>query len=108
MWEVGNNVGRLETMLEGWKQCGIVIGYILESSLCISIKIEDAHSLQPSNSACRCLFQENSHSLVQREVYENDHYRDFPGGVVVKNPPANAGDTGSSPGRGRSHMLRSN
>ena len=23
--------------------------------------------------------------------------RDFPGGAVVKNPPANAGDTGSSP-----------
>ena len=34
--------------------------------------------------------------------------RDFPAGVVVKNPPANAGDTGSSPGLGRSHMLRSN
>ena len=31
----------------------------------------------------------------------------FPGGPVVKNPPANAGDTGSSPGRGRSHMPRS-
>ena len=29
---------------------------------------------------------------------------DFPGGTVVKNPPANAGDTGSSPGPGRSHM----
>ena len=33
---------------------------------------------------------------------------DFPGGTVVKNPPANAGDTGSSPGPGRSHMPRSN
>ena len=32
----------------------------------------------------------------------------FPGGTVVKNPPANAGDTGSSPGPGRSHMPRSN
>ena len=31
-----------------------------------------------------------------------------PGGAVVKNPPANARDTGSSPGPGRSHMLRSN
>ena len=29
----------------------------------------------------------------------------FPGGTVVKNPPANAGDMGSSPGPGRSHML---
>ena len=28
----------------------------------------------------------------------------FPGGAVVENLPANAGDTGSSPGPGRSHM----
>ena len=32
----------------------------------------------------------------------------FPGGAVVKNPPANAGDTGSSPGLGRSYMPWSN
>ncbi|KAJ8794098.1 hypothetical protein J1605_019090 [Eschrichtius robustus] len=32
---------------------------------------------------------------------------DFPGGAVVKNPLASAGDTGSSPGLGRSHMLPS-
>ena len=32
----------------------------------------------------------------------------FPGGTVVKNPPANAGDTVSSPGLGRSHIPRSN
>ena len=31
----------------------------------------------------------------------------FPGGAVVENPPANAGDTGSSPGRGRSNMPQS-
>ena len=30
--------------------------------------------------------------------------RALPGGSVVKNPPANAGDTGSIPGSGRSHM----
>ena len=28
---------------------------------------------------------------------------DVPGGLVVKNPPANAGDTGLVPGPGRSH-----
>ena len=33
---------------------------------------------------------------------------DIPGGTVVKNPPANAGDTGSSPGLGRCHMPQSN
>ena len=33
---------------------------------------------------------------------------DFPGGSVVKNPPANAGDTDSSPGLGRSHIPQNN
>ena len=33
---------------------------------------------------------------------------DFPGGAVVKNLPANAGDTGSSTGPGRSHTPQSN
>ena len=32
----------------------------------------------------------------------------FPGGAVVENLPVNAGDTGSSPGLGRSYMPRSN
>ena len=34
--------------------------------------------------------------------------RGFPGGSVVKNPPANVGDTGSIPDLGRWHMPRSN
>ena len=34
--------------------------------------------------------------------------RDFPGGAMVKNLPANAEDTGLSPGAGRSHMPQSN
>ena len=33
---------------------------------------------------------------------------DFPGGAVVKNLPANARNTGSIPGPGRSHMPQSN
>ena len=35
------------------------------------------------------------------------HFRGFPGGAVVESLPANAGDTGSSPGLGGSHMPRS-
>ena len=34
--------------------------------------------------------------------------RDFPGGSVVKNPPAKAGETGSIPAPGRFHMPRGN
>ena len=32
----------------------------------------------------------------------------FPGGAVVESLPADAGDTGSGPGLGGSHMPRSN
>ena len=37
-------------------------------------------------------------------IITQDSLGGFPGGAVVGNPPANAGDTGSSPGPGRSHM----
>ena len=46
-------------------------------------------------------------TLVIREIQIKISWG-FPDGAVVKNPPANAGDTGSSPGLGRSHMPRSN
>ena len=52
---------------------------------------------------------------IKRPKCKVRHYKtlrrkhgDFLGGTVVKNLPANAGDTGLSPGLGRSHMLRSN
>ena len=34
--------------------------------------------------------------------------RGFPGGSVIKNLPANVGDTGLIPGLGRSHMPEDN
>ena len=36
------------------------------------------------------------------------NFMGFPGGAVVKNPPARAGVTDSSPGPGRSHVPQSN
>ena len=41
-------------------------------------------------------------------IYYKTYTGGFPGGTVVKNPPASAADMGSSPGLGRSHMPRSN
>ena len=38
---------------------------------------------------------------------QRGHIGGFPGGAVIKNPPASAGDMGLSPGPGRSHMPRS-
>ena len=58
-----------------------------------------------------------------RVIFQEDYPRDgiggcverartpadgFPGGSAIKNPPASAGDMGSIPGSGRSHMPRSN
>ena len=40
-----------------------------------------------------------SKTILKLKVY----HRDFPGGTVVKNPPANAGDTGLISGPGRCH-----
>ena len=63
------------------------------------------------------LFQTHKKTNKKNEEKEKNHVvistlkdlsRDFPGGTVVKNLPANAGDTGSSPGPGRYHMLQSN
>ena len=45
---------------------------------------------------------------MDQNIFLKMDSRDFPGGTVVKNPPANAGDTGSSPGPGRSHVPWSN
>ena len=55
-------------------------------------------------------YENGSHfSLILREKYSSqEEPSGFPGGSVVKNPPANAGNTGSSPDLGSSHMPRSN
>ena len=42
-----------------------------------------------------------------KAILKNISVRDFPGGAVVKNLPANARDTGWIPGRGRYHMPQS-
>ena len=44
----------------------------------------------------------------QQNLTSKDQLLGFPGSPVDKNPPVNAGDTGSIPGPGRSHMLWSN
>ena len=52
---------------------------------------------------------------MQKSIWPNpasipnkNSHQGFPGGAVVKNPPANAGDMGLSPGPRSSHMTQSN
>ena len=54
--------------------------------------------------------EEEIGSLPEKEfrVMIEKMIQGFPGGSLVKNRPANAGDTGSGPGPGRSHMPWSN
>ena len=44
--------------------------------------------------------------LAKNELLKQ--FRDFPGGLVVKNLPANAEDMGSMPDIGRFHILQGN
>ena len=39
---------------------------------------------------------------------EDDDFKEFPAGPVLKTPPSNEGDTGWTPSLGRSHMLLGN
>ena len=56
----------------------------------------------------RCTQGQNAVEIDNWISMSKHHWRDFPGDAEVKNLPANAGDTGSIPGPGRSHMLQSN
>ena len=54
------------------------------------------------------LWVQENYVWMQSNSFVKKLFWDFPGGTVVKNPPANAGDTGLIPGPGRSHMPRNN
>ena len=45
---------------------------------------------------------------MENQSFKKYHLQGFPGGAVVGNLPANAGDTGSNPGPEGSHMSQSN
>ena len=89
----------------------------------ISIKATNTHSLGSNHISCILVYRTaGTHEikniflklfdaaiLVQLKTKWTEwskikKNRGFPGGPVVKNLPANAGDMGSVPGLGRSHM----
>ena len=54
-----------------------------------------------------CINFKNSTLHSKKYMKLKDNHGDFPGGTVVKNPPAIVRDMGLSPGPGRSDMPRS-
>ena len=55
-----------------------------------------------------CFMYVRLFNLEYECIYFKRQCEGFPGGSVVKNPPASAGDMGSIPDSGRSHMSWSN
>ena len=76
---------------ETWK---VIIGIY-----CLEIPTSEKSWMMVHDRLCRAKRNHFSHTPADE---------DFPGGPVVKNPPANAGDKGLIPGPGRFHMLRDN
>ena len=64
-------------------------------------------SWEPSSKVISVVQGRSDSSLDKGDGKSKEICGGFPGGPVVKNPPCNARDTGSIPGLGRSHMLRS-
>ena len=59
-------------------------------------------------AAGKCVHSSGGNKLCSSQESKSDGAQGFTGDSVVKNPPAIAGDMGSIPGLGRSHMPRSN
>ena len=61
----------------------------------------------PTAGSCGCMAEINT-TLLSNYLPMKNKVKGFPGGSVVQNLSAKAGDTGSIPDLGRPHMLRSN
>ena len=85
-----------------WSSNGFLNGLIETWSRILELNCE--YSCSQSSYQLKTHFE----AAEKKKSLENVISRGFPGGTVVKNPPANAGGTGLSPGPGRSHMPRSN
>ena len=77
------------------------VGVLVQISSAPSVKVE-------TGIFCFTLFICHVTGFLSKYLHLSKFSWYFPGGTVVKNPPANAGDTGSIPGSGISHMPRSN
>ena len=81
---------------------------IFTSGTLVQSLVGELRSRKPSGAAKLKIKKKKKKKKNKWPINTLKDVQGFPGGTVVKNPPANAGDTGSSPGPGRSHMLQSN
>ena len=72
-------------------------------------KIE-GYDRRPITSCSSIAIKNNGHLafiVFIKSITENS-WKDFPNGPLIKNPSANAEDTGLIPGQGKFHMLQGN
>ena len=74
---------------------------------CLIVLNQDQKMLPYLGSILMCV-PGSATSMTRVIILNKKLHGGFPGGAVVENLPASAGDTGSSPGLGGSHMPRSN
>ena len=77
-------------------------------SQCREPRFDPRSGNQILQAATKTRRSKNNYLFIYLFILKKEKKLGFPGGTVVKNPPANAGDTGLSPGPGRSHMPWSN
>ena len=73
--------------------CGAHRGFVLNSASVVTVFVQE--------KSWGCNTHTHTHCLT------HTHTHNFPGGPVVKNRPANAGDVGLIPGPRRAHQLQS-
>ena len=93
-WVVGNWLGRSIGELSAVMRSSVLKGVLGNKGM--------PACQNPSNNTVKICAFYYMWILSQKEK------EGFPGGAVVENLPASAGDTGLSPGLGRSHMPQSN
>ena len=93
-----------------WAIQYVLISYLFytwyKQCICVNPNLPNVKCFRHLNfGKCCTIFKCLSRRVTMCHIKKK--FRDCPGGVVVESPPANAGDTGSVPGPGRSHMPRS-
>ena len=100
----GRHPAKCGTVLNNKELCGMTFrSHVSERPFIINYLSWDLTQFMYKQNAFFFLLQD-----LKKIVVKNTEHKGFPGGTVVENLPANAGDTGSSPGLGRSHMPRNN
>ena len=99
-------------MFLDWKNQHCENDYTTQSNLQIQCNLYQTtngifHRSRAKNFTICMEIQKTPNRRSNLEEKKKRSWMGFPGGAVVENLPANAGDMSSSPGLGRSHMPRS-